>query len=244
MHLFQAINIFNREFAHLRRALKETVVPLLLNNDIDKLSNSMQTLLPSTLSPAAQILPLFRVHCPSPGRRTTHTDVVTTPPTTTEPRLLQSRLKARLNSRYKSRFAKPTTKPGSFCSSLPLPPPPLQTAVHFRVPRSAPPVHGTSTSRCSQRLQPSHRARSYPPLCLLPPCSPTPKCFFLSSAPPVADPLAPAVVNTVPTSTFTLVSATPSLHGLQSQAFQFCTTSSSTTTPADHSLAGCLLAHR
>ncbi|XP_042262104.1 leucine-rich repeat extensin-like protein 2 [Thunnus maccoyii] len=158
--LFQAINIFNRMFAHLRRALKEMVVPLLRNDDEDKLSNSMQTLLLSTLSPAAQILPLFRVNFPPTGRRTAHTDDVTTPPTTTEPKLLQPGLKARLNSGYKSHFTEPTTKPGSSCSSLPPPPPPLWTAAQFRVPRPAPPVRHTSmTSRRSQLLQPSRRAR-------------------------------------------------------------------------------------
>ncbi|XP_042257422.1 uncharacterized protein LOC121889493 [Thunnus maccoyii] len=168
--LFQAINIFNRMFARLRRALKKTAVPLLRNDDKDKLSNSMQTLLPSTLSPAAQILSLFWVHCLPPGQRTPHTDDVT-PPTATEPRLLQPWLKARLNSGYKSRFTELTTKPGSSCSSLPPPPPLLWMAAHFRVPRPAPPVRRTlMTSRHSQLLQPSCRARSYLPLCLLPPC--------------------------------------------------------------------------
>ncbi|XP_042270405.1 nuclear pore complex protein NUP62-like [Thunnus maccoyii] len=78
----------------------------------------------------------------------------------------------------------------------------------------------------------------------LPPSSPSlpqhPNVFSVSSALPVAGPLAPAVVNTVPSSTFTLASATLPLYGLQSKAFQFCTASSSATAPADHPLAGSL----
>ncbi|XP_042266021.1 protein PRRC2C-like [Thunnus maccoyii] len=124
-------------------------------------------------------------------------------------------------------------------STLSAPPAPAAPSFIFLLSATSSPDVTTAT------VAPSHGAPSDGPtqfptvLSLFPSLHQHPNVFSVSSAPPSPIPSLQPWLTLCCASTFIPASATPPLHGLQSQAFQFCTASSSTTAPAN-SLAGSL----